>query len=446
MTQKRSFLAVYYRILLSVVNIPVMLFVLSGCSNSGVLLRPTRIMSETELKTLASGVHQRTFTLDTHDDISGNFGAEGDDETSPDNKRQVTLYKMKKGGLNAEFFAVFTSVGDRTAVSYEAAYKTANTLFDAIRRLPQRYPGLIEIAFTADDVMRIHKSGKLVACVGMENGYPAATDLARIKEFYDKGARYITLTHTAHNQICDSSTPRDDQPKEEYGGLSEFGKQVIREMNRLGMMVDVSHTSKKATLAAAALSRAPVIASHSGASAVNEHPRNLDDESLLAIKKSGGVVQVVALADYIKTRIDSPGRLAAQDSIRKVYGIPAGRGDAARKAMQALSQEQRTKYRDQLRELDTRYPRSPVTVQDMVDHIDHIVNVIGVDHVGIGTDFDGGGGVTGFNDATEAINITTELVKRGYNEEEIGKIWGGNLLRVWAKVERVAKSIQAEKN
>lgn len=443
MALHRSYYLVSLRGLLGILAITVLILYLSGCSYTGTLNRPTKLMSQAELKTVASRIHERALTMDTHDDISGNFGAEGDDEASPDNKRQVTLYKMKKGGLDAEFFAVFTSVGDRTQVSYDAAYKTANTLFDAIRRLPQRYPDQIEIAYTADDVLRIHKSGKLVACIGMENGYPAATDLKRIKEFYDKGARYITLTHTAHNQICDSSTPRDDQPKEEYGGLSEFGAQVVREMNRLGMMVDVSHTSKKATLAAIALSKAPVIASHSGASAVNEHPRNLDDESLLAIKKSGGVVQVVSLADYIKTRVDPPGRLAAQDSIRRLYGIPEGRGDAARKAMQALSQEQRTKYRENMRELDSNYPRSPVTVLDMVNHIDHIVNVIGVDHVGIGTDFDGGGGVIGFNDASEAINITTELVKRGYTEEEIDKIWGGNLLRVWKKVEQVAEEIQA---
>jgi membrane dipeptidase len=442
MTTRRLFSVVFTRLRFVFLAIPALLLFLSGCSSTSTLQRSAKTMTEAEFRALAGGIHERALTMDTHDDISGNFGAEGDDEASPENKRQVTLYKMKKGGLDAEFFAVFTSVGDRTEVSYEAAYKTANTLFDAIRRLPQRYPELIEIAYSADDVARIHKNGKLVACIGMENGYPTATNLARIKEFYDKGARYITLTHTAHNQICDSSTPRDDQPKEEYGGLSEFGKQVVQEMNRLGMMVDVSHTSKKATLAAIALSKAPVIASHSGAGAVNQHPRNLDDESLLAIKKNGGVVQVVSLADYIKTRVDPPGRLAAQDSIRREYGIPEGRGDAARKAMQALSQEQRTKFREKIRELDTKYPRSPVTVQDMVDHIDHIVKVIGVDHVGIGTDFDGGGGVTGFNDASEAMNITVELVKRGYTEEEIDKIWGGNLLRVWKEVERVAKEIQ----
>jgi microsomal dipeptidase-like Zn-dependent dipeptidase len=395
-------------------------------------------MSEVELKALAGGIHERALTMDTHDDISGDFASEKDDESSPENRRQVTLYKMKKGGLDAEFFAVFTGTGERTPDAYDGAYKRAIGLFDAIQRLPQRYPDLVEIATSPADVVRIHNAGKLVACIGMENGYPIGTDIARVKEFYDKGTRYITLTHSGHNQICDSSTPRDDQPKEEYGGLSEFGKQVVQEMNLLGIMVDVSHTSKKATLAALALSKAPIIASHSGASAVNEHARNLDDETLRAIKKNGGVVQLVSLADYIKKRLDTPERLAALDIVRKEFGIPEGRGDAARKAMQALSQETRTKYREKVRELDTRFPRTLVTVQDMVDHIDHIVSVIGVDHVGIGTDFDGGGGVTGFNDASESMNITIELVRRGYTEEEIDKIWGGNLLRVWKEVERVA--------
>jgi len=443
MTKHRVISVVFSRDRFVFLAIPALVLFLSGCSSTSTLQRAAKTVPEAELKALAGGIHERALTMDTHDDISGNFGAEGDDEASPENKRQVTLYKMKKGGLDAEFFAVFTSVGDRSSASYEAAYKTANTLFGAIQRVAARHADLVEIAYAAEDVVRIHKSGKLVACIGMENGYPIGTDILRVKEFYDKGTRYITLTHSGHNQICDSSTPPGDQPKEEYGGLSEFGKQVVREMNRLGMMVDVSHTSKKATLAAIALSKAPVIASHSGASAINQHPRNLDDESLLAIKNSRGVVQVVSLADYIKTRVDPPGRLAAQDSIRREYGIPEGRGDAARKAMQALSQDQRTKFREKIRELDTKYPRSPVTVQDMVDHIDHIVKVIGVDHVGIGTDFDGGGGVIGFNDASEAINITTELVKRGYTEEEIDKIWGGNLLRVWKEVERVAKEIQA---
>jgi membrane dipeptidase len=411
---------------------------LAGCSSSGTLQRPSKSMSEGDIASMARGIHERVLTIDTHDDISGDFASDRDDESNPENRRQVTLAKMKKGGLDAEFFAVFTGNGERTPEAFESAYKRAVGLFDAIHRLPERYPALVDIAYSPDDVTRIHASGKTVACIGMENGYPIGTDLAKVKEFYDRGTRYITLTHSGHNQICDSSTPREGEPKEEHGGLSDFGKQVVLEMNRLGMMIDVSHASKKATIDALKLSKAPIIASHSGASAVNEHARNLDDETLRLFKENGGVVQVVSLADYIKSRTDSPERLAAQDAIRKEFSIPQGRGEAARKAMQALTQEQRTAFRERLRELETKYPRTPVTVADMVDHIDHIVKVIGIDHVGIGTDFDGGGGVTGFNDASEALNITRELVKRGYSEEEIGKIWGGNLLRVWRKVEQVA--------
>lgn len=395
-------------------------------------------MSDDELATATQKIHAHVLTIDTHDDISGDFASEKDDESSPDNRRQVTLPKMKKGGLDAEFFAVFTGNGERTPEAYEAVYKRAVNLFDAVHRLPERYPALVDIAYSPADVERIYASGKTVACIGMENGYPIGTDITKVKEFYDRGTRYITLTHSGHNQICDSSTPRENEPKEEYGGLSEFGKQVVREMNRLGMMIDVSHASKKATIEALTLSKAPIIASHSGASAVNEHARNVDDETLRMFKTNGGVVQVVSLADYIKTRKDSPERIAAQDALRKDFGLPSGRGEAARKAMQALSQEQRTKFREMLRELDTKFPRSPVTVSDMVDHVDHIVKTIGIDHVGIGTDFDGGGGVIGFNDASESMNITRELVKRGYSEEEIAKIWGGNLLRVWREVERIA--------
>jgi len=416
---------------------------LQGCSSLSTTQRQPRTGSEEEIRALAKGIHERALTMDTHADISPNFASDKDDVSSPENKRQVTLPKMRKGGLDAEFFAVFTPVGVRTDSAYENAYRNARNLFDAIHRLPTNYPDQIDIAYTAADVVRIHKSGKLVACIGVENGYPIGTDLGRLKEFYDKGARYITLTHTDHNQICDTSTPRDDEAKELYGGLSPFGVRVVQEMNRLGIMVDVSHTSKKATLAALALSKAPVIASHSGADAINKNPRNVDDETLQAIKARGGVVQVVSLADYIKTRQDSPERVAALDALRREYGLPEGRGAGARQAMQALTQEQRTRYRATMAEINVKFPRPQVTLQDMVDHIDHIVKVIGVDYVGIGSDFDGGGGVTGWNGADDAFNITLELVKRGYTEDDIRKIWGENLLRVWREVERVAKELQA---
>jgi membrane dipeptidase len=433
-----------YDRMLSFVSIA-MIVLLCGCSSSGSLQRQRLSLSEAELRTVSEAIHARALTIDTHDDISGNFASDKEDESSPENKRQVSLPKMKSGGLDVEFFAVFTSVGDRSPASYEAAYKNATSLFDAIHRLPEKYPNMIDIAFSPDDVERIHASGKLVACIGVENGYPIANDISRVKEFYNRGARYITLTHTGHNQICDTSTPRDSAKPEEYGGLSEFGRKVVLEMNRLGMMVDVSHASNKATLEILALSKAPIIASHSGAYALDENPRNVDDATLKAIQKNGGVVQVVSLADYIKKRTDSPERLAALATVRKDFGIPEAQGPGVRQAMQALSQEQRMKYREKVREVDVKFPRSPVTVQDMVDHIDHIVDVIGVDHVGIGTDFDGGGGVIGFNDASESLNVTVELVKRGYSEEEIRKIWGGNLLRVWREVELVAKELQSGK-
>ena len=416
---------------------------LQGCSSLSTTQRQPRTGTEEEVRMLAKGIHERSLTMDTHADISPNFASEKDDVSSPENKRQVTLPKMRKGGLDVEFFAVFTPVGVRTDSAYENAYRNARNLFDAIHRLPTKYPDQIDIAYTADDVVRIHKTGKLVACIGVENGYPIGMDLGRLKEFYDRGARYITLTHTDHNQICDSSTPRDDEAKELYGGLSPFGVQVVQEMNRLGIMVDVSHTSKKATLAALALSKAPVIASHSGADAVNQNPRNVDDETLRVIKARGGVVQMVSLAEYIKTRPDSPERVAALETLRKEYGLPEGRGAGARQAMQALTQERRAKYREKMAEVNANFPRPQVTLQDMVDHIDHIVKVIGVDYVGIGSDFDGGGGLTGWNGADDAFNITLELVRRGYTEDDIRKIWGENLLRVWREVERVAKEIQA---
>ena len=428
---------------LAVLCLATAFLLLQGCSSLRTTQRQPRTGSEEEIRVLANGIHERALTMDTHGDISANFASDKDDVGSVENKRQVTLPKMRKGGLDAEFFAVFTSVGPRTDSAYENAHRNALNQFDAIHRLPTRYPDQIDIAYTANDVVRIHKSGKLVACIGVENGYPIGTDLRRLKEFYDEGARYITLTHTAHNQICDSSTPRDDEEKELHGGLSTFGIKVVLEMNRLGMMVDVSHSSKKTTLAALALSGAPIIASHSGADAVNKNPRNLDDETLQAIKARRGVVQVVALADYVKTRPDSPERVAAMGALRKEYSLPEGRGAGARQAMQGLTQEQRTKYREKMAELNAKFPRAPVTVEDMVDHIDHIVSVIGVDYVGIGSDFDGGGGVIGFNGADDAFNITLELVKRGYSEEDIKKIWGENLLRVWRDVERVAKEMQA---
>ncbi|MDH5805716.1 MAG: dipeptidase, partial [Gemmatimonadota bacterium] len=260
-------------------------------------------------------------------------------------------------------------------------------------------------------------------------------DITLLATYHELGARYITLAHGGHNDIADSSTPRSNlgDDEEEHGGVSEFGEEVIAEMNRLGIMVDVSHISKNAMLDAARLSAAPVIASHSSVRAIADHPRNMDDEQLLALKENGGVMQTVALGGYVK--IDDPAKVDARNTVREEFGITSFQ------SFRNLSEEQRAQYDARIAELDEQWP--PASVSDFVDHIDYAVNLIGIDHVGISSDFDGGGGIVGWQDAGETLNVTLELVRRGYSEEDIAKLWGGNLLRVWREVERVAAESEA---
>ena len=242
----------------------------------------------------------------------------------------------------------------------------------------------------------------------------------------------MTLAHTANNDICDSSNA---QGPTEHNGMSAFGREVVAEMNRVGMMVDISHVSRDCMMQATALSKAPVIASHSSTMAVAKHNRNLDDEQLLAVKKNGGVMQTVAFATYVK--VAPPEKAAAMDTLRRSMGITGG----GRQAMANLTDAQRAEYQRRSDEIEKKWPSA--TVQDFANHIDHAVKVAGIDHVGISSDFDGGGGVTGWRDASETINVTVELLKRGYKDDDIKKLWGGNLLRVWRENERVAKQLQS---
>ena len=260
-------------------------------------------------------------------------------------------------------------------------------------------------------------------------------DLSLLEKYHGLGARYITLAHGGHNDIADSSTPRASlgDGESEHDGISAFGEEVIAEMNRLGIMVDVSHISKAAMIDAARLSQAPVIASHSGARALSDHPRNMDDEQLLALKENGGVIQAVALGTFVK---NPPDKQEAMSELMGEYGIASMGG------MQSLPEDKQTELRARLTELSSQWPEA--NVSDFVDHIDHAVGLIGIDHVGISSDFDGGGGIDGWNDASETFNVTLELVRRGYTEEEIGKLWSGNLLRVWREVERVSRELQSE--
>jgi membrane dipeptidase len=437
--------------------------------------------AQQDLTARARAIHERVITLDTHNDIDPQtFTA--DCNYTMRLTTQVNLPKMKEGGLDASFFIVYVGQGDLTPAGYERAYRSAIAKFDAIHRLTEQIaPKDIELALTSSDVIRIAKSGKKVAVIGVENGYPIGTDLKRIKEFYDRGGRYMSLAHNGHNQLADSHTGEAGN-EWKWGGLSPLGREAIQEMNRLGMMVDVSHPSKASILQAIGLSKAPVIASHSSVRRLANQTRNLDDEMLMAIKTNDGVVQINAVADFIKA--DPKERAPAILSVREEFGLSSGRGggagapaagrgpaaapafkcpvetsapsappaaDAGRGGRggrgaagpETLSADRRAEFQRRMAQIDRQWPAAGrATVKDYVDHIDYAVKLIGIDHVGIASDFDGGGGVDGWDSAAETFNVTLELVRRGYTEEQIAKIWSGNLLRVWSDVERVAASLQ----
>jgi membrane dipeptidase len=341
--------------------------------------------SEDELIAKAHAIHDRVLAIDTHVDIPLNFATS---EYMPaDAMGQVNLDTMQSGGLDGAFFAVYVGQTARTEEGYRKAKADALAKFDAIHRMTDfLYTDRIGLATTAAEARALHEQGKLVALIGMENGYVIGQDLSLLAEYRARGARYMTLVHNGHNDIGDSAQPQErlnDKPAENEG-LSPFGEQVVAELNRLGILVDVSHVSKQTMLEATRLSKAPVLASHSSARALFDHPRNMDDEQLMALKDNGGVVQIVAFNTYLR---------------------PMG---------------------------------ETATVQDLVNHIDYVVKLIGIDHVGISSDFGGGGGINGWNGAGETFNVTLELVRRGYSEEDIAKIWSGNVLRILEEAEQIA--------
>ena len=386
--------------------------------------------AEAALTARATAIHERVLTLDTHIDIPFNFATRAVDP-GVDGDFQVDLPKMRAGGLDAGFFIVYVGQTARTPENEAQAGADAMTKFEAIHRMAEElYPDEIEIAYTAADVERIAGTGKLVAAIGIENGYVIGRDLALLDTYHELGARYMTLAHGGHNDIADSATPREalGDAAAEHDGVSAFGEQVIAAMNRLGMLVDVSHISKAAMLDAVRLSEAPVIASHSSMHALRPHPRNLDDEQLRALADNGGVVQTVALGAFLSEVAAL--RAAENRNIRGAFGMIPGQQP------EELGAEPYEDYIGRIEALDARYPDA--TVADFVDHVDYAVNLIGIDHVGISSDFDGGGGVLGWSHAGETLNVTIELMRRGYSEGEIAKLWGGNLLRVWGEAEAVA--------
>ena len=397
-----------------------LLAALAGCARAVVVSSA----SDADLHARARALHERIIAIDTHDDIPLNFATPEVDPLNAD--RQVNLEKMKAGGLDVGFFIVYVGQSPRNPGSYERAKVEAMTKFESIHRMTRMYADRIELVRSPADVERVKRAGKLGAAIGIENGFVIGKELALIARYHELGARYMTLTHGAHNDICDSST---DPGVPEHNGLSAFGRDVAREMNRVGMMVDVSHVSKDCQLQATALSTSPVIASHSSTKALADVARNMDDEQLRAVARNGGVVQMVALGSFVK--VDSPEKRAALDSLRRSMGI-TGRG-----ALATLGEAQRAEYQRGVAAINAKWP--PANIVDFANHVDHAVKIMGIDHVGISSDFDGGGGVDGWRDASETMNVTAELLRRGYTEEQIRKLWGANTLRVWAENARRAR-------
>ena len=329
-------------------------------------------------------------TIDTHIDINvENFTDSLNYTMNTDT--QFNRPSMIKGGLDVAWLVVYTAQGELNEEGYANAMDNALAKFDAIDRLVNEYaPSQLEIALNSDDVRKILADDKKVIMIGIENAYPMGLDPTNIEKFWERGARYVSLSHNGHSQLSDSNTGEFDNTAL-HNGLSPLGEQAVELLNYYGIMIDISHPSKEAIKQMIKLSKAPVMASHSSARALRDHPRNLDDELLDLIKVNGGVVQTTALGAFLTDRKDPPPNL-----------------------------------------------------DDFMDHIDYMVKKIGIDHVGISSDFDGGGGIVGWNDASETMNVTYALRERGYSESEIEKLWGGNLLRVLDEVQAIAANLQTE--
>ena len=406
-----------YPLLMKLLNYCLLAFLFSGIFTSCK-------QTEAQLLKKAEKIHRSVLTLDSHTDTPLQLGREGFDisqRNDPhDRGGKLDFPRMEEGGLDAAFFAVFLSQGQRNEEAYQQAEERADRIFEMVHTMLEKNHENAELSLTPDDAFRLKKDSKRAIYLGLENGYPLGTDVSLVQKYYDLGARYITLCHTRNNDLCDSSTDPDGP---EHLGLSAFGNEVVKEMNRIGMMVDVSHISDQAFYDVLEISTVPIIASHSNARAICNHPRNLDDEMLLALKENGGVIQLCLLGAYVKEMEPNLEKNAAREALREKYNN-----------FENLAEEEMDKAREEWHAINRQFPDELATVSDLVDHVDHIVNLIGIDYVGIGSDFDGGGALEDCYDVSQMGNITLELVRRGYSKKDIEKIWAGNFMRVFREV------------
>lgn len=383
----------------------------------GVLLALVLLVScrEKTLEERADALHARILTLDSHNDTPLRFRLPEFDMMQENPGICVDYPKMEAGGLDGAFFAAFIRQGARDSLSLEAAQQKTFSIIGDIHRMAETYPDKLSLATAPEDGQAIKQAGKRAMYIGVENGYAIGRDLDMLDRFYGLGVRYMTLCHTRNNDICDSANDK----VEEHGGLSDFGRQVVDRMNRLGMMVDISHVSEKSAFDAIAQSAVPVVASHSCAWEVCNNPRNMSDSLLVAMARKGGVMQLCILSSYVRPDVPNPQLDSALRAMREHYA-----------SLGELTPDQQRQQRADTYQIYETYPGNFATVAEAVDHIDHVVKLVGIDHVGIGTDFDGGGQLSDCKNAAQLKNITIELLRRGYSEKDIEKIWSGNLLRV----------------
>jgi len=379
----------------------------------------------------ARDIHERILTLDTHLDTPMNFGRPGwdmlDEHSVAEDESQVDYPRMVKGGLDGGFFAIYTPQGPRTPQGLANARDAALLRGVEIREMVARHSDKFELALKADDAARIAARGKRFAFMSMENSYPLGKDLSLMRTFYRLGVRMIGPVHFTNNDLADSST---DPKGPEWHGLSPLGKEFVAEANRLGMVLDASHASDEVFDQMLALSAAPIILSHSGVSAVFKHPRNIDDSRIRQLAAKGGVIQINSYSDYLVATPAIPAREAALRTLGMKYG-----------PFRNLLGEKLKAYMADRHAIEVQYPLPRATMDNFLDHLLHALKLVGPDHVGIGLDLDGGGGVVGMEDVAAIPEITKRLVAAGYTEGDLAKIWGGNALRVLREAEAKATQL-----
>ena len=388
------------------------------------------ILSE-EIEINSHLIHKQILTVDSHIDwpikqiITPNFDPTIRHQYGEENSGQWDLVRMEEGKLDVAFMSIYTKQKERTEAGHLEAKQKALKMITLTKQMIKNNSGQVELALNPEDAYRLEKKGKKAIFLGMENGYPLGTNIDNLDFFFQQGIRYITLTHSLNNEIGDSST----DTKQEWQGLSPFGEEVVKKMNELGIMIDISHVHDDTFWDVINLTKAPIIASHSSVRSIQDHPRNLSDDMLKAIAKNGGVIQICLLDDYIKELEQNQERIKAMEELEDQRQAFI-RGELNPDEVQELFAN--------FMKVNQQYPKNKPTIADAVDHIDYVVQTIGINHVGIGSDFDGGGGLKGLEDVSQIAKITQELLNRNYSLAQIEKIWGGNLMRVFAEVQAKA--------